>query len=303
VLLVPAMHTEMWLHAATAANVATLRSRGVHVLDPASGRLTGADTGPGRLPEPEVVLAECLRLLGGPAPADDAQADPRPQDLAGRHVVVSAGGTREPLDPVRFLGNHSSGKQGYALARRAAARGARVTLVAANTALGDPDGVRVVRVGSALELQEAVTGLAADADAVVMAAAVADFRPARVAEHKIKKSHEDGAQDAPVIELVRNPDVLADLAHHRRRPGQVVVGFAAETGDETGDVLALGRAKLARKGCDVLVVNEVGAGRAFGTEDNTVTVLTSDGGSTPVGPASKDDVADEVWDAVVRRLE
>ncbi len=295
VLLVPAMHTEMWLHPATVANVATLRSRGVHVLDPASGRLTGADTGPGRLPEPEQIYAECLRLLG----TDEGV----PQDLAGHHVVVSAGGTREPLDPVRFLGNHSSGKQGYALARRAAARGARVTLVAANSVLPDPDGVEVVPVGSALELQEAVTSRAAGADVVVMAAAVADFRPAQVAEHKIKKSHEDGAQDAPVIELVRNPDVLADLAHHRRRPGQVVVGFAAETGDETGDVLALGRAKLARKGCDVLVVNEVGAGKAFGTDDNTVTVLTSDGTSTTVGPASKDVVADAVWDHVVARLE
>jgi phosphopantothenoylcysteine decarboxylase / phosphopantothenate---cysteine ligase len=224
-------------------------------------------------------------------------------DLAGRRVVVTAGGTREPLDPVRFLGNRSSGKQGYALARRAAARGARVTLVAANSVLPDPDGVEVVPVGSALELQEAVTARAAEADVVVMAAAVADFRPAQVAEHKIKKSHEDGAQDAPVIELVRNPDVLADLSHHRRRPGQVVVGFAAETGDETGDVLALGRAKLARKGCDVLVVNEVGAGKAFGTDDNTVTVLTSDGTSTTAGPASKDEVADAVWDHVVARLE
>ncbi len=297
VLLAPAMHTEMWQHPATAANVATLRARGTHVLDPASGRLTGADTGIGRLPEPEAILAACLRLLDGAAPRAAAA------DLAGRHVVVSAGGTREPLDPVRFLGNHSSGKQGYALARTAAARGARVTLVAANTVLPDPVGVEVVRVGSAGELQVAVTALAAEADVVVMAAAVADFRPATVAQHKIKKTHGDGDDSAPVIELVRNPDVLADLGHHRRRPGQVVVGFAAETGDETGDVLALAADKLARKGCDLLVVNEVGDGRAFGTDDNTVTVLGADGRRTDVGPASKDQVADVVWDAVVGRLQ
>ncbi len=304
VLLVPAMHTEMWLHPATVANVETLRSRGVHVLDPASGRLTGADTGPGRLPEPEEILAECLRLLDDAGTrAVSAPTTARAQDLSGRRVVVSAGGTREPLDPVRFLGNHSSGKQGYALARTAAARGARVTLVAANTSLDDPAGVEVVRVGSALELQQAVTTLAGEADVVVMAAAVADFRPAEVAEHKIKKSHEDGAQDAPVIELVRNPDILADLAQHRRRPGQVVVGFAAETGDETGDVLTLARAKLARKGCDLLVVNEVGAGKAFGADDNTVTVLTPEGTATTAGPATKDQVADVVWDAVALRLE
>ncbi len=298
VLLAPAMHTEMWLHPATVANLATLRARGTHVLEPASGRLTGADTGPGRLPEPEAILAAALALLGNARGADAATGD-----LAGRHVVVSAGGTREPLDPVRFLGNHSSGKQGYALARTAAARGARVTLVAANTALEDPAGVEVVPVGSALELQQAVTALAAEADVVVMAAAVADFRPAQVATHKIKKGHGAGDPDAPSIALVRNPDVLADLAQHRRREAQVVVGFAAETGDETGEVLALGAAKLARKGCDLLVVNEVGGGRGFGTDDNTVTILGSDGTRAAVGPAPKDQVADAVWDAVLRWLD
>lgn len=295
VLLAPAMHTEMWQHPATVANVALLRERGVHVLEPAVGRLTGVDTGPGRLPEPEQIHAAALALLEG------ASGPTAPGDLAGRHVVVSAGGTREPLDPVRYLGNRSSGKQGYALARTAAARGARVSLVAANAELPDPAGVDVVRVGSALELQQAVTALAGEADVVVMAAAVADFRPAEVAEHKIKK--QDGTDDAPTITLVRNPDVLADLAAHRRRPGQVVVGFAAETGDERGDVLTHARAKLARKGCDLLVVNEVGPGKAFGTDDNTVTLLTADGGATRVGPASKDRVADAVWDAVVQRLQ
>jgi phosphopantothenoylcysteine decarboxylase/phosphopantothenate--cysteine ligase len=296
VLLAPAMHTEMWQHPATVANVATLRARGVHVLEPAVGRLTGADTGPGRLPEPEEIHAAALALLDG---TDGASA--RGRDLDGRHVVVSAGGTREPLDPVRYLGNRSSGKQGYALARTAAARGARVSLVAANTELPDPAGVEVVRVGSALELQQAVTALAGEADVVVMAAAVADFRPAEVAEHKIKK--QDGTDDAPTITLVRNPDVLADLAGRRRREGQVVVGFAAETGDASGDVLTHARAKLARKGCDLLVVNEVGAGKAFGTDDNTVTVLSAEGGATQVGPASKDRVADVVWDAVAQRLQ
>ncbi|UER54196.1 bifunctional phosphopantothenoylcysteine decarboxylase/phosphopantothenate--cysteine ligase CoaBC [Kineosporiaceae bacterium SCSIO 59966] len=289
VLMAPAMHTEMWEHPATQANVATLRERGVVVLEPAAGRLTGADSGAGRLPEPEAILAAARRLLTRP----DAGAD-----LAGRHVVVSAGGTREPLDPVRYLGNRSSGRQGYALAATAAARGARVTLVAANTDLPDPAGVHVVRVGTARQLGDAVRRAAADADVVVMAAAVADFRPARPATTKIKKSADDDG--APVVELVRNPDVLAGLVADPPRPGQLVVGFAAETGDETGDVLEHARAKLARKGCDLLVVNEVGDGRAFGTADNTVVLLDRDGGQQTVGPATKEDVADAVWDAVLR---
>lgn len=292
VLMAPAMHTEMWLHPATVANVATLRSRGVVVLDPADGRLTGADTGPGRLPEPEQIAAAALRVL-----ARGAQGP----DLAGRHVVVSAGGTREPLDPVRFLGNRSSGRQGFALAATAAARGARVTLVAAGSELATPAGVVRVDVGTALELREAVLAAAADADVVVMAAAVADFRPAHAAPAKIKKTA-DGEQ-APTVELVRNPDVLAQLAAGGARPGQVVVGFAAETGDGDGDVVTHGRAKLARKGCDLLVVNEVGPGKAFGTVDNTVVLLDADGGEKSIGPASKAEVADAVWDAVAARLE
>ncbi|MFP5336178.1 MAG: bifunctional phosphopantothenoylcysteine decarboxylase/phosphopantothenate--cysteine ligase CoaBC [Actinomycetes bacterium] len=292
VLMAPAMHTEMWEHPATQANVATLRSRGVVVLEPDAGRLTGADTGTGRLPEPEAVFAAARRLLVRGAPR---------ADLAGRHVVVSAGGTREPLDPVRYLGNRSSGRQGFALAATAAARGARVTLVAANAELPVPAGVHVVRVGSARELREAVLASARDADAVVMAAAVADFRPATEATSKIKKSA-DG-DDAPVVELVRNPDVLAELAAHRTLPGQVVVGFAAETGDDHADVMEHARAKLARKGCDLLVVNEVGPGKAFGTPDNTVVLLSRDGGEKAVGPASKEDVADAIWDEVRRRLD
>lgn len=289
VLMAPAMHTEMWEHPATQANVASLRERGVVVLEPAAGRLTGADSGAGRLPEPEAILTAARRLLARPGAG---------ADLAGRHVVVSAGGTREPLDPVRYLGNRSSGRQGYALAATAAARGARVTLVAANTDLPDPAGVHVVRVGTARQLADAVRRAAADADVVVMAAAVADFRPARPATTKIKKSADDA--EVPVVELVRNPDVLAGLVTDPPRPGQLVVGFAAETGDETGDVLEHARAKLARKGCDLLVVNEVGDGRAFGTADNTVVLLDRDGGQQTVGPAAKEDVADAVWDAVLR---
>lgn len=243
VVFAPAMHTEMWEHPATRENVATLRRRGAVVIEPAVGRLTGVDTGKGRLPDPAEIFEVCRRVLAR------GVAEP---DLAGRHIVVSAGGTREPLDPVRFLGNRSSGKQGYALARTAAARGARVTLIAANAALPDPAGVDVVPVGTAVQLREAVLKAAAEADAVVMAAAVADFRPAAYATGKIKKK--DGQEPEPVA-LVRNPDVLAEISADRARSGQVIVGFAAET----DDVLANGRAKLARKGCDLLVVNEVGS--------------------------------------------
>jgi len=301
VLMAPAMHTEMWQHPATRANVETLRARGVHVLEPASGRLTGTDTGPGRLPEPEEIFAAATGLLGSAGAAPSAGSSGTRRDLAGRRVVVSAGGTREHLDPVRFLGNRSSGRQGYALARTAAARGAEVVLVAANTALPDPDGVSVVPVGSAQELREAVLDAAAGADAVVMAAAVADFRPRDTSPTKLKK----GAGEPTEIALVRNPDVLAELtASPRQRPGQVVVGFAAETGDAEGDVLAHGRAKLARKGCDLLVVNEVGeAGHPTGFEgtQNAAVVLGSDGSETPVPLGSKEALAETVWDLVVAR--
>ncbi|MDT0308757.1 bifunctional phosphopantothenoylcysteine decarboxylase/phosphopantothenate--cysteine ligase CoaBC [Streptomyces sp. DSM 44917] len=287
VVFVPAMHTEMWEHPATRANVATLRERGAVVVEPAVGRLTGADTGKGRLPDPDAIFELCRRVLARGAAADAA-------DLAGRHVVISAGGTREPLDPVRYLGNRSSGKQGYALARTAAARGARVTLVAANTALPDPAGAEVVPVGTAEELRTAVLKAAADADAVVMAAAVADFRPASRAANKIKK--QEGRDPEPVA-LVRNPDVLAELSAARPAPGQVVVGFAAET----DDVLANGRAKLARKGCDLLVVNQVGEGLAFGTEENEAVVLDASGGETHVPRGPKEVLADRIWDAVAAR--
>jgi phosphopantothenoylcysteine decarboxylase/phosphopantothenate--cysteine ligase len=289
VLFAPAMHTEMWEHPATVENVTILRRRGCTVLEPASGRLTGADSGKGRLPEP-AELAELAELLL-------RRADALPADLVGRQVVVSAGGTREPIDPVRFLGNASSGKQGYALASVAAARGARVTLVAANTELPDPAGIEVVRVRTALELRDAMHKAAASADVLVMNAAVADFRPAEVADYKIKK--ERGV--LPPLEFVPNPDVLSELVA-ARRPGQVVVGFAAETGDDSGDVLAHGRAKLARKGGDLMVVNAVGGGLAFSTPDNAAVILGADGSEVPVPLGPKTLLAAAVWDAVVTRL-
>ncbi len=284
VLFAPAMHTEMWEHPATVANVATLRERGTLVLDPASGRLTGADTGKGRLPEPAEIFAAATQLLRrGGAPAD----------LTGRHVVVTAGGTREPLDPVRFLGNRSSGKQGYAFARTAVARGARVTLVAANVGLPDPAGVTVLRVGTTEELRTATVATAADADAVVMAAAPADFRPATYQSNKIKKT-DDGS--APTLELVTTPDIAAELGA-RKRPGQILVAFAAET----HDALVHGRAKLARKRADLIVVNEVGAERGFGTDVNAATVIGADGSVTDLAEQPKEALADAVWDLVVVR--
>jgi phosphopantothenoylcysteine decarboxylase / phosphopantothenate---cysteine ligase len=291
VVYAPAMHTEMWQHQATQANVATLRSRGALVVEPAVGRLTGADSGPGRLPEPDE-LAELVRRVLARGVVE------LPLDLTGRHVVVSAGGTREHLDPVRFLGNRSSGRQGYALAATAVARGAEVTLVSANVALPDPAGAKVTRVVSTDDLRAAMLAVAGDADAIVMAAAPADFRPRSPRTTKIKKT---GAAPEP-IELDVTPDVLVELSSHRSRPGQVVVGFAAETGDETSDALAYAREKLARKGCDLLVVNEVGEGRAFESTRNTAVVLGADGSRVDIPDAPKEALADVVWDLVVERL-
>ncbi|GGU34016.1 bifunctional phosphopantothenoylcysteine decarboxylase/phosphopantothenate--cysteine ligase CoaBC [Lentzea flava] len=289
VLLVPAMHTEMWEHPATQHNVGLLRSRGVVVAEPASGRLTGKDTGKGRLPDPAEIVELARLLLVRP--------DALQRTLEGVHVAISAGGTREPLDPVRFLGNRSSGKQGYALARVAAQRGARVTLVAGNTAdLSTPAGVDLIRVGSAVELRDVMHKVSADADVVVMAAAVADFRPVTPAGHKIKKT----SADPDPITLTKNPDILAELVSARRE-GQVIVGFAAETGDETTSVLDYGRAKLKRKGCDLLVVNAVGDGKAFEQEDNAGWLLSADGAETPIPHGSKAQLASVVWDAVTAR--
>jgi len=289
VLMAPAMHTEMWEHPATRANVATLRSRGVLVLEPATGRLTGPDSGPGRLPEPDDLLAAARAVLDRPGTR---------RDLAGRRVLVTAGSTQEPLDPVRLLTNRSSGRQGWALARVAALRGAEVVLVAGHSELADPSGVSTVRVGSARDLQQAVLDRLEGVDAVVMAAAVADHRPAEVAEHKLKKVE---GEHEHTLTLVRNPDILAGLAADHGR-GRVLVGFAAETGDASASVLDHGRAKLAVKGVDLLVVNQVGPGRGFGTPDNEAVVLGRDGSVTEVPLGSKEHLAGVVWDLVAHRL-
>jgi len=287
VLYAPAMHTEMWEHPATRANVALLRSRGAVVLEPAVGRLTGADSGAGRLPEPPEIFAVAVRLL------DRAQ---RGSDLAGRRVVVSAGGTREEIDPVRFIGNWSTGTQGYALARTAVARGAEVRVIAANVALPDPAGAAVTRVVSALQLRDAILTAAADADVVVMAAAVADYRPETRSDGKIKK---DGQPPEP-LRLVENPDILAGLAARRGSGGTrpVLVGFAAET--DTSEQAA--RAKLARKGCDLLVVNPVGNGLGFGTPDNEAVVYGADGTVTRIARGPKEALANIVWDLAAANL-
>lgn len=290
VLIAPAMHSEMWQHPATVANVAILRERGVLVLPPADGRLTGADTGPGRLLEPAEIadLAE-LALRAGPQAL-------RP-DLLGRRVLISAGGTREPLDPVRFLGNRSSGKQGLALARVAAARGAEVTLVTANMDAPAPAGTRSIAVATADQMRVEMLREAKQADVVVMAAAVADFRPTIVSDGKIKK----GSKDPEPITLTRNPDILCELVADRH-PGQVLVGFAAETGDANGTVLEYGAAKLSAKGVDLLVVNEVDADVGFDRPDNAATVLSAEGGQTTVPRGPKALLAARVWDLVSARL-
>ena len=297
VLMAPAMHTEMWQHPATVANVALLRRRGVHVLDPDSGRLTGADSGPGRLPEPDVLEAAALALL-----ERDTTANPSPAvgDLHGVRVVVSTGGTREPLDPVRFLGNRSSGRQGIAVAAAAAARGAEVHLVAADVSAPLPENVPVERVETALELREAVRRLAATADVVVMAAAVADFRPATATDAKIKKSP---GQEPPVVHLVENPDILAELVADPPNADALVVGFAAETGDDHGTVLDHGRAKARRKRADLLAVNAVGGGRGFGDVGNEVTVLDRHGDVVGTVEGTKEQVAHGLLDLVATRLD
>ncbi|HEU0128759.1 MAG TPA: bifunctional phosphopantothenoylcysteine decarboxylase/phosphopantothenate--cysteine ligase CoaBC [Pseudonocardiaceae bacterium] len=294
VLFAPAMHTEMREPAATRDNVTTLRKRGAVVLEPASGRLTGADTGPGRLPEPAHIFETAVDVLRRGAAGQHL-------DLSNRSVVVTAGGTREFVDPVRYLGNRSSGKQGYALARTAASRGADVTLIAANVSLPDPTGVKVVRVESTLELRDAVHAAARGADAVVMAAAPADFRAASRTEHKIKK-RPDG--EGTTINLVQNPDILAELAQLRDSADSgkapVLVGFAAETGDDEADVLEHAREKLASKGCDLLVVNDVSHGAVFGADDNAVVILQRAGGEVRMERTSKVSVAERIWDCIRR---
>jgi phosphopantothenoylcysteine decarboxylase/phosphopantothenate--cysteine ligase len=316
VVYAPAMHTEMWEHPATQHNVATLRARGAVVVEPAVGRLTGQDSGKGRLPDPADLFELAERIIRFRTEAADSPAPRRVPDghggagtgyghapvrsdrsLAGKRVLVSAGGTREELDPVRFLGNWSTGRQGYAFAKSAMAQGADVTLVAANVELPDPVGVKVVKVVSARDMHAAMLAEAPQADAIVMTAAVADFRPVARAGQKIKK---DGTLPPP-IELTENPDILADLSRRRKEQGrgsQVIVGFAAETNPD----LDAARAKLARKGCDLLVVNQVGNGQGFGTTDNEWLVLDADGTVTGIPRRSKDALADDVLALVTARL-
>ncbi len=353
VILAPAMHTQMWEHPATQANVQTLRSWGYHVIEPAIGRLTGPDSGPGRMPEPEDIFAVALDVIAcfpkgqvhpvytpGYAPTEPlytgteqerlaaaraatltsallgqvepGQVDPSQADsgratgaseslrgpLTGRVVVITAGGTREALDPVRFLGNRSTGKQGVALAEAARDLGATVHLIGANLEVPAPEGVRLTRVVSALELREATLEASAAADVLIMSAAVADFRPAEFAEFKIKKSAD--SEDAPVIQLVRNPDILREVVVRRqqaREAGEstlgpkLIVGFAAETGSAEKTPLELGREKLQRKGTDFLAVNTVGVNRGFGTDDNTITLLSTLNDEAPVFSGSKKELS------------
>lgn len=282
VVIAPAMHTEMWNNAATVANVATLRSRGVFVVGPESGRLTGTDSGSGRMTEPDDIVAAALAVVG-------------PKDLVDRRIVVSAGGTREPLDPVRYIGNRSSGKQGLALARAAAARGATVTLVGANLEVAVPESISVVPVSTTLELQRAMAEAAASADVVIMAAAVADYRPEIVAESKIKK---DVAGDVLDLRLVRNPDILHELASSAQA-GQLVIGFAAETETDREALIALGRSKIARKACDYLVLNTVGWDQGFATESNAIIILDRAGAIVGESSGSKATVAERILDLLV----
>ena len=348
IVISPAMHTQMWQHPATVANVEILRSRGVKVIEPASGRLTGKDSGPGRLPEPEQIVAQALEFLrqsehskaasnsGGAQVVDAVQnqgegrlsygqlsqdgpsqdqlspdrhqlSQDRPKDLAGKHFVISAGGTREAIDPVRFLGNRSSGLQGIALARAAVERGAHVTLVAANIEAALlaqlPEQVEVVKVVSALQLRDAVHEAGHSAQVIIMCAAVADFRPKTYAGFKLKKSTDSGETDKSyTLELVENPDILAGLAAQRLNEGQVIVGFAAETGDEHTSALEYGRRKALKKGADLLAVNTVGATSGFGDVANEIHVLDSHGQQVGHSAGSKLQVARDLVELIAQRL-
>jgi phosphopantothenoylcysteine decarboxylase/phosphopantothenate--cysteine ligase len=280
-VVAPAMHTEMWQNAATRANVATLRARGVHIVGPASGQLTGSDSGPGRMAEPVDI-------------ADGALAALRPRDLVGRRVVVPGGATRDPLAPGRFIANRSSARQGVALAEAARDRGADVVLVAAHLEVSAPAGVEVREVSTTEELRGATLAAASGADVVVMAAAVADYRPESVAEGKIKKEQQG---DELELRLVRNPDILAELSTERAQ--RTVIGFAAETEPDDAALLELGRAKLARKGCDYLVVNRVGWSEGFTTAGNDVVIVSGPGDIVARASGTKREVADAILDLLV----
>jgi phosphopantothenoylcysteine decarboxylase / phosphopantothenate---cysteine ligase len=283
VVIAPAMHTEMWQNAATRANVQTLRGRGITIVGPAVGQLTGTDSGPGRMSEPDDIVAAALDAVAAAG------------DLAGRRILVTAGGTREPLDPVRFIGNRSSGKQGIAIARAAASRGATVTLIGANLEVDVPPGITVQHVGTTAELAAAVERTADQADAIVMAAAVADYRPETVAESKIKKETQG---DILNLTLVKNPDILHDLST-AKRADQVVIGFAAETETDPVALVELGRAKIIRKGCDFLVVNSVGWTMGFATEGNDVRILNRAGDIVGEASGSKRAVANRILDLLL----
>ncbi len=283
VLLAPAMHTEMWQHPATVANVSLLRQRGVHFVGPASGQLTGTDSGPGRMAEPDEIVDAAVAVMA------------KKGDLAGRSILITAGGTREPLDPVRFVGNRSSGRQGVALAIAAAARGAEVTLIAAHLEVATPPGVTVAHVGTALELEAAAREAATSADVVIMAAAVADYRPESVTAGKIRKETQGDTLD---LRLVRNPDILKSLTAERR-DGQVFIGFAAETESDAKKLLELGRAKIERKDSDFLVLNTVGWTEGFATEGNTVVIVNKAGDIVGEASGSKLTVADRILDLLV----
>jgi phosphopantothenoylcysteine decarboxylase/phosphopantothenate--cysteine ligase len=299
VLVAPAMHTEMWLNTATQHNVQTLRERGVSVVGPAVGQLTGSDSGPGRMEEADAIVAAALALASRPTSRHDRAANsetPRParRDLAGHRIVITAGGTREPLDPVRYLGNRSSGKQGVALATAARDRGADVVLIAAHLDVPVPEGVATRTVSTTLELQRAVTDAASDADIIVMAAAVADFRPATTSDAKIKK---DVVGDELQLSLVANPDILAELSAEKQ-PDQLVVGFAAETESDPQALIELGRRKLRRKRCDFLVINNVGWRTGFSTDENEVVVLDAGGDIVMEASGAKSSVADRILDVI-----
>ncbi|WP_026930517.1 bifunctional phosphopantothenoylcysteine decarboxylase/phosphopantothenate--cysteine ligase CoaBC [Glycomyces tenuis] len=291
VVFAPAMHTEMWRHPATQANVAVLRERGAHVVEPDSGRLTGADTGPGRLPEAEALFALLKGFLAPPRPARGGANAEFTRDLVGRRVLVTAGGTREAIDPVRFIGNHSSGRQGIAVAAAAAARGAEVTLIAAHVDAALPAGIEVHRVATTGQLYDATVKAAREVDAAVLAAAPADFRPKESSDRKLKR---DGDID---LALTSTPDIAAAVGK-AKRPGQILVVFAAETHDGPEHA----QAKRAKKGADLVVLNDVSGGAVFGSAENSVTVFDERGEVDALADVGKESVADAIWDAVAARL-
>jgi phosphopantothenoylcysteine decarboxylase/phosphopantothenate--cysteine ligase len=307
VLICPAMHTEMWEHPAVVENVATLRRRGVHVLEPVSGRLAGGDRGSGRLPDPADIVAEAARILA------------RSAEMAGVRALVTAGGTREPIDPVRYIGNRSSGKQGYAIAAVLARRGATVTLISTvSGSLAPPTGVAVIDVETAADMEAAVRAQEETADVVVMAAAVADFTPKGTADYKLKK-----ADGVPEVVLEPTPDILAGLAARRRlragtqnrlragtqhrlragtrpEPGQLLVGFAAETVKPGGSLRDYARAKLIQKGADLIVANDVSApGVGFSHDTNAAIIVGTGGFEANVPLSTKNAVAEAVVDAII----